>query len=75
MCLLYSILQANIDISDHDLSISKDHFNISVAKLRKTFSFYYLLEVLQKEDDFVTYNGFSENIHQEDEDKPNYKAL
>jgi len=55
---LYSILQANVDLTDYDLAITKDHFNISVAKLKKTFSFYYLLEVLQKEDDYVDYRNY-----------------
>lgn len=58
-CLLYSTLQSNVQITDPFLTISKDHFNISVAKLKKTFSFHYLLDVLAKEDTFVTFNDLA----------------
>ncbi|KAL4438400.1 hypothetical protein ABPG74_009439 [Tetrahymena malaccensis] len=70
-CLLYSTLQTNVDINDPFLNISKDHFNISVAKLKKTFSFFYLLEVLQKEDDFVQYSGYSYKEDEENNDQGN----
>ncbi|EGR27735.1 MIR domain protein [Ichthyophthirius multifiliis] len=61
-CLLFATLQANIENEDPVfVQIDADQFNISVAKLKKSFTFNYCLDILLKEDYFVSFEEQLEN--------------